>query len=336
MPVDDDRWLRFVSSRPDAHPFHHPAWISLIAETYGYSAFVVASDAPGGEIVAGLPVIETKVPLGGRRWVSLPFSDFCQPLAATVSEFSDGVDALRRDRGVRSLEIRASVGSQSSRVVDAGVIHQLGLEPDTDRVYARFKRSQVPRTIEKARREGVTVSQASTLEELSRVFYKLHVSTRRRLGVPVQPRRYFELFWQRIVEPGLGFVLVARSAESIPIAAAVFLAWNATVTYKYSASDQAALRLRPNNILLWEAIRWSCENGFRTFDFGRSDTSNTGLRAFKSGWGAVEEPLSYSVFGEGVSVSRGAMADRLLAPVIRRSPEVVCRALGSALYRYSA
>ena len=151
--------------------------------------------------------------------------------------------------------------------------------------------------IAKGRRSGVTVRRAETLEELADTFYALHVRTRKRQGVPVQPRGYFVRLWQRILEPGLGFCLLAESGDR-PIAGAVFLAWKNTVVYKYSASDHRYLGLRPNYVLLWEAICWSGANGYETLDFGRTDLDHSGLRHFKSSWGAREEPLVYSTLGE--------------------------------------
>jgi lipid II:glycine glycyltransferase (peptidoglycan interpeptide bridge formation enzyme) len=175
-----------------------------------------------------------------------------------------------------------------------------------------------------------------TRDDLLSTFYSLHVATRRRLGTPVQPRRYFELLWERIIAPGHGFVLVAE-AEGAPIAAAVFLAANGEIVYKYSASDTAAWSLRPNNALLWHAIKWGCENGYERFDFGRSELDNEGLRSFKRSWGAAELPLVVSTFGETGTRSAGTgPVGALAASLIRRSPEIACRAAGALLYRYAA
>ena len=165
--------------------------------------------------------------------------------------------------------------------------HVLPLTPDPDAVYRTFKRSQVQGAIEKGEREGTVVRRGTSPADLTRVFYELHTLTRRRHGVPVQPRRFFESMWRRIVEPGLGFVLVAE-VDGRPAGAAVFLAWNGTVIYKYSAAVPELSRFRPTNVILWHAIRWACEHGYRRFDFGRMDLDNEGLRSFKRGWGTEE------------------------------------------------
>ncbi len=82
-----------------------------------------------------------------------------------------------------------------------------------------------------------------------------------------------------------------------PVAAAVFLRGRDHLTYKYGASDRAALAMRPNNLLFPEVIRWACEAGCRELDFGRTDLDNDGLREFKRGWGADESPLHYTYAG---------------------------------------
>ena len=76
----------------------------------------------------------------------------------------------------------------------------------------------------------------------------------------------------------------------------------------------------------------------RWFDFGRTDATNTGLRAYKQSWGAVEEPLVYGTLGANPEpASQGSgIASRLLACAIRYGPLLVCRASGETLYRYAA
>ncbi|HEX6654942.1 MAG TPA: GNAT family N-acetyltransferase, partial [Candidatus Limnocylindria bacterium] len=115
------------------------------------------------------------------------------------------------------------------------------------------------------------------------------------------------------------------------------LGWNGTVVYKFGASDAGAWSLRPNHLLFWDAIRSACEEGYATFDFGRTDAGQDSLAAFKRSWGATEEPLVYSALGRvaPAGTSRG-MATRLLATVIRHSPSFVCRATGELLYRFVA
>ena len=137
-----------------------------------------------------------------------------------------------------------------------------------------------------------------------------------------------------MLDRGLGFALIAEY-EATPVAGAIFLTWNGTTVYKYSASDSAHWRLNPNNLLLSEAIRTSCLAGSRRFDFGRSDVEAEGLRRFKRSWGAEEFPLTYSTFGASPGDGAGEEG-KALAPILRRTPVWVTRAVGELLYRYAA
>ena len=58
-----------------------------------------------------------------------------------------------------------------------------------------------------------------------------------------------------------------------------------------------SLAARPNNLLFMEAIRWGCEHGFRSLDFGRTHWGQEGLRSFKLSWGAEERELRYRHLG---------------------------------------
>jgi lipid II:glycine glycyltransferase (peptidoglycan interpeptide bridge formation enzyme) len=214
------------------------------------------------------------------------------------------------------------------------VLHRLELLPDPNTV-ARGFRSQARGHVRKAIREGVAVRRASSPAEFVESFYPLHLETRRRHGVPVQPKRFFRMLWERIIDRGVGFCLVAFVGTT-PAAARVFLAAKGRLITKYSAWDRRFLALRPNHLLVSEAITWACENGFREFYFGRSDLDNPGLRSFKNSWGAVEEPIVYSTIGEAARAGRRGRAAMMLEPIIRRSPPGVCRLAGELLYKYSA
>lgn len=339
LELTDPCWGDFVARHPEATPFHHPHWARLVASCYGFRAFALATRDPTGAIRAGLPVVEVRHLGWGPKWVSLPYTDFCPPLASAPEDQEELAAALRcasSAAGVRQVEVRGPLPGGS--VAGAGALrHVLALSNDPAKVHAGFHRSQVQRNIRRAEREGLTVRETTRREDLVDTFYGLHLRTRRRQGVPVQPRRFFRLLWENAMSTGLGSVLIAET-QGRPIAAAVFLSWNGTVIYKFGASDASAWSLRPNHLLLWHGIRGACEQGYRWLDFGRTDAANAGLRDFKLSWGAAEEPLVYRMLGgkpEPAAAGEG-LASRVLGPVIRHGPLLLCRAVGETLYRYVA
>lgn len=329
-PIADPAWLAFVESSPGATIFHHPAWLELLRRQYGYEMQAICVEGANG-IEAGIPIARISSPLTGRRLVALPFSDACPPLAADAGSLEGLSAALAEESAGSGLRLTVRAPVSGAAVCDRFVTHLLPLSGDPAEVESSFAKSQA-RATRKAGREGLEGERRTDSVALDD-FYRLHLGTRRRLGVPTQPRRFIRRFGE-LFEKGLGFVWLVRD-EGRPIAAAVFLTHGGTVIYKYGASDLAGLKKRPNNLLFLEAIRWSCEAGFDVLDFGRTEIENEGLRTFKRSFGATEVDLVYSHFGGSeTEPESGSMADRVLGTTIRRSPPFVGRIIGEALYKH--
>jgi hypothetical protein len=330
LAVDDPRWVEFVAASPDAIPFHHPSWVNLLEEAYGYRPFALVLDGDSGALRAGLPVMEVEQRRGGR-WIALPFTDRCAPLLAGASEqeFAESLERTRKLAGIGRFDVRAELpGAQFLR---GSLGHVVPLEADPEEVFGRI-RSRFRTMIRRLEREAVvTIERGERAAALTGVYYDLHLETRRRLGKPVQHRRFFELLWERALEPGLGFVLLAH-AHGRPVAGAVFLAWNGTVIYLYGASNEEARSLHANELLFWRAIEWACRDGHESFDLGRTNPENNGLRQFKTGWGATETPLVYTALAdEPVEEHGDGRAQRFAETLIRRAPPGVSRRIGELL-----
>ena len=221
--------------------------------------------------------------------------------------------------------------------IAAAFTHTVDLTPGSSSLFAALDRSQVQRGIRRSRRDGVTIRRGDHERDLTEIFYDLHLHTRRRHGIPVQPRRFFELLWRRILEPGHGFLSLAYLGR-IPIAGAVFLIGRETVTYKYNASRPEFWRERPNHALIWHAMEWACANGLRTYDFGLTHFPNRGLRDFKRRWAAHEEVLYRSVVADSALPRRSTdgLPERALGAVIRHGPLWLCRGIGELSYKHAA
>ncbi len=330
LRLSDERWVEFVASHPDAVAFHHPAWAQGLAETYGLRGFVLAR-CEGGQVTAGIPFLVTRKPLGGARWVSLPYSDACAPLASghDLDQLLEDLAAAAREADVKSLELRARIDAEGFGQRLAAVQHVLPLDHDPDELMRRFHPSQVRANIRRAERGPVSIRRAEDMRDLTEHFYGLHTRARRRQGIPVQPRRFFEVLWRRMIDTGLGYCLLAE-IDSKPVAGAVFLTWNGTTTYKFGASDPAFLKYRPNHLIFLHAIQSASADGHHAFDFGRTDIDHLSLRAFKRTWGTVERPLYYSAAGTAQGVTPALMTG--MSSVIRHSPLWVTRLLGEVLY----
>jgi CelD/BcsL family acetyltransferase involved in cellulose biosynthesis len=335
LPLSDPRWAAFLDSSPRAGIFHHPAWSQLLAECYGYRPFIAALPTADGTLAAATPLMEINSPITGRRWVSLPFSDYCWPLHTGESvprELAEGMLTLATNNKISSLELRGVYPTlptlnTSSRYV----IHEIDLTPGEQWVWKRTHEMH-RRNIKIAQENDVKIALGETTEHLAD-FYHLHLLTRHRQGVPIQPWKFFKDLKRLLLDQEHGFLLLAyRNGQCL--AGAVFLYWKEILTYKYGASRDDSLKYRPNNLVMWTAIQKGCEGGFARFDMGRTDLENTGLRTFKSRWGARETPLVYTHLIDRANHAEEGRLMSYMHTVLQKSPTWFCQLTGELLYKH--
>ena len=289
----------------------------------------------------------------------MPFTDFCEPVVSNAEEFFkllDEVFRYGRQAGWKHLELRGGAGyleGRSSDDPERGIFkkehdgkypegiprwstyfrHVLKIGESEDELFTGLKPG-ARRNIRKAVDSGVRVVISESKSDLA-AYYGLHCLTRRRHGLPPQPRGFFDAIYRNVISKGKGFVVLG-SHEGKNIAGAVYFHSGKNGIYKYGASDMRHQSLRANNLVMWEAIRWFCRNGFEELCFGRTDPEEDGLIRFKRGWGTREEKLSYyrydlrrSVFlqpGQKSSIGRRGISDL---------PIPLLRLIGELLYKHA-
>ena len=103
-PITDSRWPEFILHHPSSSVFHTPAWLTALQRTYGYTPLVLTTSPPGSKIENGIPFCRVNSILTGKRLVSLPFSDHCQPLSA--DGLLQALPAICREQHLKYVELR--------------------------------------------------------------------------------------------------------------------------------------------------------------------------------------------------------------------------------------
>ena len=333
-PLADSEWDDAINMHPDATIFHSAAWARVLVDTYGHRPCYVQMSL-NGNLLALVPMMEVQSVLTRSRGVCLPFSDYCAPL--TFSSFghelvTQKLQQIARERGWSYFELRSrSIIPVDVPASESYYGHFLDLRIGPETLISNFS-SSVKRAVRKAQCSGLNVSIQSSPDAMAQ-FYELHLRTRRRHGVPPQPRSFFTNIQRHLISAGLGFiVLVERQKE--PIAAAVFFKLGRHAVYKFGASDERLQELRANNLAMSEAIRYLAEGGAEVVHFGRTETENQGLRRFKLSWGATEEEMGYARF-ETASGSWKHLRDSRSTfhkRIFRALPASLNRLAGAMLY----
>lgn len=329
-----DQWQSYVEGHSNSSNFHHRSWLELLHEQYGFRIRIPALTRDG-QILAAIPLLQTRNLRGTKKLISLPFTDYLPVLSdnsASIEELcrlvKNSIHGEFKTAVIRSDQPINGLANQSHHVR-----HVLRTDISLAEIESSFA-SAIRRNLKKGKRQQLGFQKRTDADAVN-VFYRLHVLTRKKLGVPVQSKSYFRKLNDRLIQTGLGCIGVVTK-NNAPVAAVVLLGFNRRLTYKYAASDPAALEYRPNDWLVFNAIRMAAEEGYRFFDFGISDKDQAGLRRFKSKWGATESDIFYSyVLGTPDEDGGPSRAVRLAGEIIKRSPTIVCRALGKAFYKYS-
>ena len=78
-PSGMKNWNELILNFPDYSFFHSSSWSAVMRDTYNYkpSYFIIIEN---GVLKAAIPLMIVDSLITGNRAVSLPFSDYCEPL----------------------------------------------------------------------------------------------------------------------------------------------------------------------------------------------------------------------------------------------------------------
>jgi hypothetical protein len=335
QPLADalDQWKQLGEASGNATLFHTPAWAQVLRRAYGFRVFAATLERDG-KVLAGCLLSRTKNPFA-RHVVGLPFSDSCAPLGVD----QDAIAALMRGLAAApplggNLEIRGIKASAPWQTVDC--FEQWSL--DLARPFAEVQRAadrNFRRQVKRAASEAFKIENGDSAAMLRR-FYAIQLETRRRLGVPPQPLRFFSLV-REVFAQSHGLEVWLASCAGRDQAAVVVLRDGPTLYAKWSART-AESAAGASHLLFFSILEHHAGKAV-SLDLGRTDARNTGLARFKAEMGAAPVPLPYSYFPRTARRTSAEDPDRAtsaLTRIWRRVPLPVTRAVGAIAYRYLA
>jgi len=335
-PLNYDGWDDLVLSSQGYSFFHSLAWAKTLSESYNYNPlyFSIIED---NKLIALIPVMEIKSNLTGRRGVSLPFSDFCEPIFSHEKYFQNlfqYIISYGKDAKWKYLELRTLNNISNDYIGSLQYYHHtIDLSPQEEKIFYNFKYS-ARKCINRATRKGVKVVISQTKESLME-FYRLLCITRKKLGVPPQPWHFFEKFYEHIIITNSGFLSLALYNDNV-IGGLITSHFGDKVIFKYGASDQKYYRLNPNNMLIWEALKQYAQNGYKSISLGRTDFENEGLRKYKIAYGANETIITnYKYdFKKEQFIQDTYKEVTWINKLLKKAPLSLLKITGSLLYKH--
>jgi len=287
--VKDEEWKTFLDNCNDASIYHTPQWKTFLEKTFNYESNYLFAKDDSENIIGLLPLFYVKSKLTGNRLCSLPFSHICGYLGSKDAEdllISEGID-LYSSLNANYFEIRDSVTYEGFQCQNSFSTHILELSSNVGEIWSKLDKGSVRWATTKSKKMGVSIENTKNIDDLKE-FYELNCVTKKDIGVPCHPWKFFKNMFKFLNE--YTSLYVSKFDNEI-IGGGLFTEFNDTVIYGYGAADPDCLKLHPYNAFIWKCIEDSCINGYKQFDFGRTSYDNKGLIDFKRRWGTIETKL---------------------------------------------
>lgn len=335
-PLTYRNWNEYVLAAPQASVFHSANWLRVLQASYGYQPHYFAC-FNGQQLNALLPFMEVRSWITGARGVSLPFSDYCEPICnqnTSYPEVLEQVIMAARQQKWKSIEVRG--GNDLLRGPAPYTFyyrHLLVLQKDEAEIFSKL-RSNYRARIRKARASDLMVTIQRSPAAMA-AYYRLHCLTRKRQGLPPQPVWFFQSIQEYLIAKDFGFVSLV-SHKGTYIAGAVILSFGHRAIYKFGATNRQYQSLFPNYLLLWHVTQWLCDHGYAELCLGRSAPNNIGLIQFKDGWGTNKTRIDYYKYNlKTASFVQGVNHwSESGSKICQKMPIALLKLAGSALYKH--
>ncbi|MFN3874073.1 MAG: lipid II:glycine glycyltransferase FemX, partial [Ignavibacterium sp.] len=276
--------------------------------------------------------------LTGKRLVSLPFSDFCEPLFSSVDEseiLKKTITDYCENNKLKFVEFRTSETRFPFETDQfrTDLRHIIELTPNEDELFKHLTEN-TRRNIKSAIKEGLKITENNSYEGIKN-FYNLQCITRRKHGLPPQPKIFFDNVYKHIISKNKGSITFAH-LNNEPVAALMFFTFGKKVLYKFGASLTDNLPKGANHLLMWEGIKKYSELGYKEFDFGRTETNHEGLRRFKLGFGA-DERIIYTTrydIAKKTFMSVDSKTTGIHNKIFKHTPIPLLKIIGNTIYKH--
>lgn len=299
---DHLKWDTYIENHPIGLPYHRYAWKQTVEYAYGYKGYyLIAEDH--SQIKGVLPLVLLKHFGFNKQMVALPYCDCGEVLADNEKIAKELVSAalllIKRHNG-KFLEIRSQNSCQKifecfnhyeKQIQKVRMV--LPLPDDSDKLWKGLK-SKVRSQIRKTTKSDLQFRWGS-LDDLD-IYYSIFSTNMRDLGSPVHSKKWFYAILRYYKDHSrMGLIYY----KGRPIAIGIMLLSKHIACVPWASSFRSMNRLQPNMLLYWNFLKFSADNGFAYFDFGRS-TPDEGTYRFKRQWNPHTVPLYWYIMGNNI------------------------------------
>ncbi len=164
--------------------------------------------------------------------------------------------------------------------------------PEAEKRVLNVLRGSARRAVRKARKEGVSVRPAASLDEV-RIVANLHADNIDGKGGLSKPLSFFRFAWQLQQAPTSQAVVLVAEWHGKIIGGVVMFETNDTLEYHTTGMDMEHSNTRPTNAIVFGAMVDGSIRGLRYINFGGTWKTQEGIHRFKASFGAEDRDYQY-------------------------------------------
>lgn len=330
---DREEWDSYVLGSARATVFQLAGWQAVMQGALGLRChFLLAKE---GEQMAGvLPLLHVQSKLAGHFFTSMPGGICAEGEIAAHALVEHAKELVRANRAsyliLRDSRRRWDLADLVTN--DDHVTLMVQLAADPNQVLRNFQK-RTRQLVNSALRNGLRVK---TGTEHLEGFYPTYALAMRDLGTPSPGIGFFRNIVTQF--PAFTNLITIYSADRV-VGGGFLAPFRDTVYCTWAGLLREFYEQRSSHLLIWETIRYGCQEGFQWVDLGRCKKGSGGY-VFKKDFGSEGQQLYQQFYLNGITqppaVGAGMEEElkyRLFVKIWRRLPLPVAEALGPQLRR---
>ncbi len=272
--AEHPEWDAFLAATPGGHHAQTSIWARVKAVLGWRAIRVVVRD--GDRIVGGAQVLMRDLGRLGRVGFC-PRGPVLEPRdPQLVALLHRALIELGREERIRYLKVQPPDGHHelapalrahgwAPSAIEAAptATVRVELSASEDELLAGMRPNN-RRSVKQSLRKGLAVREGSEAD--FEAFGRILEATSRRQGFTPYPTDYYRTMWRLFADRASAALLLAELDGEI-LSSALLVGFGDTVTYKMGGWSGVKSRVRPNETIQFEGLRWAKGSGHRFYDF---------------------------------------------------------------------
>ncbi len=297
--LPEDVWQRFLQKHPHSNIFQSPEMFQVFDRGKGYRPALWAAVSAGGEALALLLTVEVTLLPGPFRLFTTRSIAYGSVLYELSRQGEEALDILlrayRRDgaggalftelRNLSDLSAVQPVLAAQDFVYEDHLNYLIDLQRAPEEILqgiGKRARKQIRRGL---RRAEVRIETVTTPQQVD-ICYEILRQTYANAQVPLSDISLFQAAFEALHPKNMIRLILAKIGDAY-VGASVELLFRDIVYGWYGGVDRAYSKYTPNELIIWDILKWGAENDYRVYDFGGAGKPDEayGVRDFKAKFG---------------------------------------------------